>query len=82
MSVENPGSLIDWAGKQGIDANRAHLGYDKALDDYRARLAEEKGITPEQLHDGFSTPSIIEAGRMAVATEVQLDFYDIFEELL
>jgi hypothetical protein len=43
------------AYKLRVGPSNAHF-YGKALARHRERLAAERGITPEQLHDGYLTP--------------------------
>jgi lambda repressor-like predicted transcriptional regulator len=50
MSIEKPGSLLDYARREGLDPNRANLAYSRHLDAYRHLLAEELGISVEELH--------------------------------
>lgn len=55
MSVENPGSLISYAQKNGMDISKAAITYSIEVDEYRRALAENLGVTPEQLHLGEFT---------------------------
>ncbi len=51
MSIENPGSIIDFATRKGIDPQKAINYYSEALDEYRRKLAEEKDMTIDELHE-------------------------------
>lgn len=52
MSVENPGSLISFAERIGVDPSRAAAMFSQASEEYRRDLAARLGITLEQLHNG------------------------------
>lgn len=55
MSVENPGSLNDFAERSGLEVNSAWPLYVRELDDFRRHLAESLGITLDELHE-FNFP--------------------------
>ena len=65
MAVESPGSLVDFANRNGLDpaSGSAWLAYTEATHQYREALAENRGVDLETLHDGV--------GSLAVAAEVR-----------
>ena len=52
MSIENPGSLCNWAAKHNLGIGQAVQEYPYVLQEFRNKLAENMGITLAQLHDG------------------------------
>ncbi len=52
MSIENPGSLRDWAAKHNLEPGQAAQEYPYVLQNFRERLAASMGITLDQLHNG------------------------------
>lgn len=62
MSIENPGSLIDYANCNGLEPSHAFLAYCEATEAYREQLAREKGVSLDELHEGI--------GSLAVSTGV------------
>lgn len=50
MSIENPGSLREYAEKLGTDPIKVADAYSEELAQFRSMLAESKGITLDELH--------------------------------
>jgi hypothetical protein len=46
----NPGSLFEFAGKQGSSVEKSYTDYHIRLAEYRDQLAQELGITLDELH--------------------------------
>ncbi len=55
MSIENPGSLAEYAERNELTIETARNSYSKLLDQYRHELADILGITLDDLHD-FNFP--------------------------
>ena len=72
MSAENPGSFDEWTQRnKGISREEAILKYSHELDSYRHRLAEERGITEEELHVGHPIDRAAHVGELALEYEMQ-----------
>lgn len=51
MVFENPGSLMDYAKEHDLEPYNALIGYSSEVDDYRRSLAENLGISLDDLHN-------------------------------
>ncbi len=72
MSAENPGSFADWTQRNtGISKEEAIQKYDQELSSYRHRLAEEKGVTEEALHEVRPADYVSHVGELALDYEIQ-----------
>jgi hypothetical protein len=66
MTIESPGSLIEFANRRGLTIDGARCDYSRALAELRASIANELHISEDALHEGELPKA---AGRLLVAAE-------------
>ena len=66
MSVENPGSLVKFAEISNLDPVTALHSYSEAVHQYRRKLAEDRNITLDELHEIIDPISLCKSGQEVI----------------
>ena len=72
MSAENPGSFDEWTHRNAeLPREEALIRYSQELDSYRHKLAEEMGVSVEELHEIHPVDHVAHVGELALEYEMQ-----------